>query len=74
MIRDYSKLNGKIVEKCGTQAVFAKKINLSEATVSKLLNGNAEWRQNQIEMAANILDISIEDVPIYFFKKKLSST
>lgn len=35
---DYSKLNGRIVEICGTQANYAKAINLSERSVSLKLN------------------------------------
>lgn len=31
---EYSKLLGRIKEKCGTQAEFAKAINISERSVS----------------------------------------
>ena len=34
MAYNYAKLNGKITEKCGTQAVFAEKMGLSERTIS----------------------------------------
>ena len=36
---NYSKLLGRIVECCGTQAAFAEKIGLSERSVSLKLNG-----------------------------------
>ena len=38
MAYDYAKLNGRIIEKCGTQAVFAERMGLSERTVSLKLN------------------------------------
>ena len=40
---NYSKLLGRIVECCGTQANFAEKIGLSERTVSLKLNGKRAW-------------------------------
>lgn len=72
MTYDYSKLNGRIIEKCGTQRSFAEKMGVSEAVISKLLNGDAGWRQVQIEKAMNILEIPVDEVAVYFFKKKLT--
>lgn len=64
---DYSKLNGKIVEKCGTQTVFAEKIGLSERSVSLKLNGKIGWKQQEIAKACDILDIHKNDIAAYFF-------
>lgn len=71
MAFDYSKLNGRIVEKCGTRANFAKEIGLSEHSVSFKLNNKVGWRQNEIAIACNVLAIPIEDVPAYFFVPKI---
>lgn len=68
MSYDYSKLHGIIAEKCGTQAVFAQKIGLSERSVSLKLNGKIDWKQTEIAKTCMILGISAEDIPIYFFK------
>lgn len=65
---DYSKLYGLIAEKCGTQAVFAEKIGLSERSVSLKLNGKIGWKQGEIAKACEVLDISPENIPTYFFK------
>lgn len=65
---DYSKLYGIIAEKCGTQAVFAQKMELSERSVSLKLNGKIGWKQAEIAKACAILDISAENIPSYFFK------
>lgn len=64
---DYSKLNGKIVEKCGTQAIFASKMGLSERTISLKLNNKIDWRQSEILKAVKILNIPIGDIEQYFF-------
>ena len=36
---DYSKLKGRITEKCGSQKVFAKLMGLSEASLTSKLRG-----------------------------------
>lgn len=65
---DYSKLNGRIIEVCGTQAVFAQRMNLSERTVSLKLNGKVGWKQTEIASACDILGITTTEIPSYFFK------
>ena len=64
---DYSKLEGLIKEVCGTQAVFADKIGLSERTVSLKLSGKTPWKQPQIQKACEVLKIKEKDIPSYFF-------
>lgn len=64
---NYSKLEGIIKEVCGTQAVFAKKIGLSERTISLKLSGKTPWKQSQIKSACEILKIKEKDIPFYFF-------
>ena len=44
MYKDYSKLNGAIIEKYGTQYNFAKAMNLSERSISLKLNGKVTWK------------------------------
>ena len=65
---DYSKLYGLIAEKCGTQAIFAQKIGPSERSVSLKLNGKIGWKQTEIAKACEVLGISAENIPAYFFK------
>ena len=45
---DYSRLRGKIKQKCRSQAVFAYKMGLTEKTISAKLNGDREWKQGEI--------------------------
>lgn len=67
MAYDYKKLNGKIIEVCGTQASFAEKMGLSERTISLKLNNKVSWKQSEIQKAIEILGLSDEDIQAYFF-------
>ncbi len=64
---NYSKLLGRIVELCGTQAAFAKKMELSERSVSLKLNGKRSWKQIEISKACDVLHIPKAEIDQYFF-------
>ena len=64
---DYAKLRGRIVEKCGTQAAFAKKAGLSTVAVTKKLRGQVAFRNDEILKMAEVLDISLDDLRDFFF-------
>ncbi len=68
---DYSKLLGRIVEKCGTQLNFASAIGLSEGSVSLRLNRHVPWKDTEIVKAIEVLNISANDIPKYFFAQKV---
>ncbi len=51
MSYDYSKLNGRIVEICGTSKTFAKLMGVSERTLSLKLNNQVPFKQTDIEKA-----------------------
>lgn len=73
MAYDYSKLNGRIVEKCGTQAVFADRMGLSERTVSLKLNNKVVWKQPEMQKAAVILEFPETEIQTYFFTMKVQN-
>lgn len=67
MTYDYSDLNGRIVQKFGTQYRFAEALKMSEHSLSAKLNGKRPWKQADIENACCLLDIKRKDIPRYFF-------
>ena len=42
MVYNYNKLRGKIKEKCGTQEIFAKKMEIGRTSISQKLNNKIE--------------------------------
>lgn len=71
MTMDYRKLLGRITEKLGTQARFAREMSLSERTVSLKLNGKIPFRQSEILRAAQVLSIGNEEISDYFFTQNV---
>ncbi|HAM62105.1 MAG TPA: DUF739 domain-containing protein [Erysipelotrichaceae bacterium] len=73
MIYDFSKLKGRIVEKCGTQEDFAVKMGKSRASISSKLNNKATFSSDEIEKAKNILEITNDEIGMYFFTYKVQN-
>ena len=65
----YNKLRGRIVEICGSQAEFAKRLGLSEQIISAKLSGNSSFTQDNIIKWCEILDIDQNDIGNYFFAR-----
>lgn len=68
---DYSKLRGKIKEVFGTQADFAKAIGINKGLLSRALNNSREFSQKEINKACTALQLSPEQIPLYFFAQKV---
>lgn len=64
---NYRKLRGRIVEILGSQSVFARKMGLSETSMSKKMRGTIPWKQSEMLHAAEILDFPETDIGLYFF-------
>ena len=64
---DYSKLKGKIREVYGTDAAFAKAMDMGRASLSLKLNNKSEWAQDEMEKAMALLNIPRQSVRTYFF-------
>ncbi len=73
MIFDFSKLRGRIKEKLGSEANFAEKIQISPASLSSKFNNRSDFSASEISRASDedVLDIPINEIGEYFFKKKL---
>lgn len=68
---DYGKLKKRIKEKFKTQAGFAKAIGWSERTLSLKLSGKIYWKQPEICRAVQLLQLSVQHIPEYFFTQKV---
>lgn len=68
---EYSKLKGKIIEKYGTQGMFAKALGISERTLSLKLNNRVFFSQDEINRTLHLLGIKADDVAAYFFIAKV---
>lgn len=71
MVYDYSKLEGKIVEKFGTRESFAKAMGITSKSISDKLNNKTIWKQPEISKAKDLLSISGTETDAYFFKYKV---
>ena len=71
MSYEYSKLSGRIKERCGSQAAFAAAIGLSERTISLKMSSKRDWKQNEINKACEILNIETKEISEYFFTPKV---
>ena len=67
---DYSKLRGRIVEKYGTVTAFSKELGANINTVLAKLNGTTGWKMQEIEACLSLLDISRDEIGLYFFTPK----
>ena len=63
----YQELRGRIRARFKTQADFAQALGISECSLSKKLNGRAEWTAMEIRKACELLGIEPEYIPQYFF-------
>ena len=68
---DYSKLRGRIKELFGTQGDFAKAVGINKGLLSRTLNNSREFSQKEINKACEVLRLSPEQIPLYFFALKV---
>lgn len=71
MAYDYKKLLGKIVEKYGTQYLFAEALGISEHSLSMKLNNKLNFKQKEISSCCELLNIPEIQVSEYFFKQQV---
>lgn len=63
----YNKLRGRIVELYGTQGNFARKIGVSENSISKKLTCKTEFSQKEIMQWSILLNVEKDEYGEYFF-------
>lgn len=67
IVFDYSRLNGKIKEKYGTQGNFAKVIRIGRTALSAKLNNKSDFSQKEMYASCDALGIARDEIPSYFF-------
>lgn len=67
MAYNYRKLIGRIIEKYGSRAAFAKAANIAERTLSRKLNNKAKLSQDEIALWCELLEIPKAAAFPYFF-------
>lgn len=68
---DYSKLNGRIVEKFDTQTKFASNITMATPTLTRKLHNESNFYQDEILEFCKLLEIEVTEIPEYFFTLKV---
>lgn len=63
----YDKLRGRIVEKYGTQGKFAEILGISKNSMSKKMNCETGFSQEDIIVWSKLLGIEKDDYGTYFF-------
>lgn len=56
----FARLRGAIREKFGTQAAFAKAMNMHTSTLSSKLRGKTDWTRQEMEDACKLLGVSVD--------------
>lgn len=69
---DYSKLYGRIREVYKTQQAFADDLGIHYSNLNRRLKNKAEWNSEEIYKAYKLLNISPEEIHLYFFSTKSS--
>lgn len=62
-----SKLKGRMAEKGYTLSSLSETLHMSRPSLRKRIIGTADFKASEIERLCVALDISIDDVGIYFF-------
>lgn len=68
---DYSRLRGRIKEKCDTQDAFAEQLGIGRVSLSQRLNNLLDFSQDEMFKACDVLDINKAEIPSYFFTVKV---
>lgn len=68
---DYSKLRGRIKEKCGTEGTFAREIRRSHNYLTNVFQGKSYFSQKDIDRGSEVLGIILNEIGVYFFTKEV---
>lgn len=66
------KLRARIIEKYGSQKAFADAVKINPSSLSRILKHGRDWKGSKLLRAAELLDISAEDIDAFFFAPDIS--
>ena len=66
-MKKYGMLREKIQTVFSTQQAFATAMGKNTASINAKLNGKTDWTIKEIEKACMLLNISMTEMPNYFF-------
>jgi hypothetical protein len=67
MGRNYEELRLKILGRYGQLSPFAKALGIQPSTLSLKLQGATDWKREEIEKTAQLLDLTANEVWLIFF-------
>lgn len=62
----HAKLRGRIKEKFGSQAAFARAMEVDPSSLSSKLLGKTGWTWEEVARAAELLDFPLTEAHEYF--------
>jgi len=68
IIFNHEKLEARINEMYGDKEAFGKLMGMTKQRINSRLKGATEFKQSEIEKAAELLDIKPDEIPGYFFE------
>ena len=71
MPNDFYNLRQRIRGKYARIGDFAKALRITKGTLSLKLMGKSEWKRAEIARAAELLDLTPEEILYYFFQFKM---
>lgn len=71
VVFNYDKLRGRIKERLGTQARFAKEIGIGRVSVNQSLNNQREFSAGEMFKSAQVLEFPLAEIPLYFFTEEV---
>ena len=66
-MRKYGMLRERIKQVYSTQQAFAVAMGKNSVSINSKLNGKIDWTSKEIEKACMLLNISMAEMPNYFF-------
>lgn len=68
-VYNYNKLKGRVVEKIGNLSKYAESLNLSYTALNQKLTSKVYFKQSEISISCEILDIPDDEIKAYFFSE-----